>query len=133
MRALGRPPPEVIMASSSISRSQSIPPLQQQIDALQEELERNRRVLEVLYNISLACHGITSFRDIFEVICRELRLAFSFDACYISLFDNRHPDQFRASLMVDEGVSEYQEHMGIGALTGLLLRDRRPLLFRDLS
>src|SRR5262245_34307308 len=109
------------MAPSSISRRQSTPPLKQKIEALQAELERNRRVLEVLYNISLACHGITSFRDIFEAICRELRLAFSFDACYISLFDNRHPDQFRASLMIDEGVSEYQEYMSIGVLTGMVL------------
>jgi phosphoserine phosphatase RsbU/P len=121
------------MASMSVSRNKSIPQLRQQIDVLQGELERNRRVLEVLYNISLACHGITSFRDIFEAICRELRMAFAFDACYIALCDIRRPDIFRAVLMVDEGLVEYYEHMEIGTLTGLLLRERRPLLFRDLS
>ncbi len=51
---------------------------------------------------------------------------------YISLFDIRQPNQFRASLMIDEGVSEYHEYMSIGELTSMLLRDRKPLLFRDL-
>jgi sigma-B regulation protein RsbU (phosphoserine phosphatase) len=109
-------------------------PSQSSLDsqALQSELERNRQVLDVLHNITVACHGITSFKAIFEVICRELRNIFHFDSCYISLFDNQQPDRFLASLMIDGDEMEYQENMGIGELTSLILRDRRPLLFYDL-
>ena len=44
-----------------------------------------------------------------RVLRRELRQAFSFDAAYISLFDIRQPDKFRASLMIDEGVAQWTE------------------------
>jgi GAF domain-containing protein len=120
------------MASTSVRRGRSAREIQQQLDALQERLERNRRLFEALYNISLACHGVTSFRHIFEIISHELSALFPFDACYIALSDTKRPDLFRAMYTVDEGVAAYQENTPLGGLTALLLSRREPLLFHDL-
>jgi phosphoserine phosphatase RsbU/P len=120
------------MASTSARRGRSARDIQQQLDALQSQLERNRRVFEALYNISLACHGVTSFRQIFEIIHHELSLLFPFDACYIGLSDTTHPELFRAKYTVDEGVAEYEENAPLGGLTAQLLNRREPLLFHDL-
>ena len=100
---------------------------------LHKQAERDRRALLVLYTVSLACSGHTTPRAIFEAVERELRAIFASDACYIALCDTRHAGAFRAALLVDEGVSEYAEHTPSGTLTGLLLRDRAPLLFHDLA
>ena len=75
------------MTRASVRRDRAFQELQQRAAALQGQLERNRRILEILYNISLACRGSTSFRDIFEVTYRELCAVFALDACYIALAD----------------------------------------------
>src|SRR5262245_15588868 len=125
-------PREGIMASTSARRGRSVREIQQQLDSLQAQLERNRYVFEALYNISLACHGVTSFRHIFEIIHGELSALFPFDACYIALSDTTRPDLFRAMYTVDEGVANYKENTPLGRLTALLLSGREPLLFHDL-
>src|SRR5262245_21183978 len=122
----------VIMASTSARRGRSVRNIQQQLDALQSQLERNRRVFEALYNISLACHGVTSFRQIFEIIHLELSLLFPFDACYVGLSDTSRPDLFRPKYTVDEGDAAYEEDSPLGGLTAQLLSRREPLLFQDL-
>ncbi|MEN9938906.1 MAG: hypothetical protein RLZZ387_5485 [Chloroflexota bacterium] len=106
--------------------------LEREVAHLHKQAERDRRALEVLYNVSLACRGRTTPRAIFEAVERELRAIFRSDACYIALCDARREGIFRAALIVDEGEHEYREHTPHGALTGLLVRDRRPMLFRDL-
>jgi GAF domain-containing protein len=120
------------MASTSARRGRSTREIQQQLDSLQAQLERNRLLFESLYNISLACHGVTSFRHIFEIIHHELSALFPFDACYIGLSDTTHPDLFRAKYTVDEGVADYEENAALGGLTAQLLSRREPLLFHDL-
>src|SRR5262245_30676213 len=107
--------------------------IEQQFDALRGQLERSRRTLDILYNISMACRGRTSFREIFDVTYHELSAVFPLDASYVALCDTQRADRFRAVLMVDEGAAEYLEHVDVGRLTGLLIRERRPLLFRDLA
>ncbi|HEX9441878.1 MAG TPA: GAF domain-containing protein, partial [Roseiflexaceae bacterium] len=47
--------------------------------------------------------------------------------------DTRHPDLFRAVYTVDEDAAEYSENVSLGRLTSILLNERRPLLFHDLS
>jgi phosphoserine phosphatase RsbU/P len=106
--------------------------LETELALLRRQAERDRRALAVLYNVSLACRGRTTARAIFEAVAHELLAVFNFDACYIALCDMRRDGSFRAALLVDEGQHEYAEHTPYGALTGLLLRDRAPLLFRDL-
>lgn len=99
---------------------------------MRAQAERDRRALSVLYRVSLACRGHTTPRTIFDAVEREIRAIFRCDACYIALCDTRHDGSFRAALLVDEDVREYEEHTPFGTLTGLLVRERRPLLFRDL-
>jgi sigma-B regulation protein RsbU (phosphoserine phosphatase) len=96
------------------------------------ERERNQHILDVVYNITIACHGITSFRDIFEVMNRELARVFSFDAAYFAVCDANNPKVFRAAFMYDEGEVEYIEGVEVGFLTNKLLETRQPLLFGDL-
>jgi GAF domain-containing protein len=120
------------MASTRAPRGRSAREIQQQLGALQAELERSRRLFEALYNISLACRGVTSFRYMFEIIHRGLTTLFPFDACYIALSDTTRPDVFRAMYTVDEGVAEYKENSALGGLTAVLLSGRGPLLFHDL-
>jgi sigma-B regulation protein RsbU (phosphoserine phosphatase) len=97
-----------------------------------EAIERSRRALTVLYNISVACRGQIAFQPIFETITAELRGLFAFDACYIAVCDMSRAGFFRAALLIDEALSSYEEGTEYGALTGSLLSQRRPLLFRDL-
>ncbi|MFO7168904.1 MAG: GAF domain-containing protein [Chloroflexota bacterium] len=107
--------------------------LEREIVQLREQAERDRRALTVLYNVSLACRGRTTPRAIFEAVHRELEAIFQPDACYIALCDARQPGIFRAALIVDEGLVEYEENTPHGELTGLLVRERAPLLFYDLA
>src|SRR5690348_17730141 len=99
-------------------REQHTQDLEQQFDVLREQLERSRRTLDILYTISMACRGRTSFREIFDVTYRELSAIFSLDASYVALCDTQRADLFRAVLTVDEGVADYQEHVEVGRLTG---------------
>ncbi|HWQ12919.1 MAG TPA: GAF domain-containing protein, partial [Roseiflexaceae bacterium] len=111
--------------------------LEREVAHLRERVERDRRALAVLYNVSLACRGRTTPRAIFEAVQREIQAIFCPDACYIAVCDGGgaggRAGVFKAALIVDEGQAEYAEGVPHGALTGLLLRDRRPLLFRDLA
>jgi phosphoserine phosphatase RsbU/P len=115
-----------------VSSSHERDPLAHEIELLRDQAERDRRALTVLYNVSLACRGRTTARAIFEAVQAELEAIFHPDACYIALCDTRQPGIFRAALIVDEGAVEYSENTPHGALTGVLVRDRVPLLFEDL-
>jgi GAF domain-containing protein len=121
------------MKRVTTGRSEGAPELSRQIDTLRTQWERDRRALNALYTISLACRGATSFRDIFEATYYGLRDVFPLDAYYIALCDATQSDHFRAVLTVDEGVFEYREHIMFGTLTGLLVTDRQPRLFHDLA
>src|SRR3954471_23879228 len=110
------------MVSANIGPQQSLQELQRQLGALQGDLERSRRALELVYQISLACRGISSFQDIFEITYRELCAVFTLDACYIALSDTRCPDLFRAVYTVDQGVAGYAEGVDVGTLTGMLIQ-----------
>jgi GAF domain-containing protein len=112
---------------------QHSPDFAAQLATFRSQWERNQRALDALYNISIACQGSTSFAHIFDAVQRELHAVFMFDACYIALCDPEQPEVFRAVLLVDEGKQEYEENRVSGPLTGALVRERQPLLFRDLA
>ncbi|MBC8161736.1 MAG: GAF domain-containing protein [Roseiflexaceae bacterium] len=95
--------------------------------------ERGDRVLDALYNITLASRGQSSFLAIFTAVYQQLRLVFPLDACYLAVCDNEQDQLFRAVLLVDEGVAEYFERVPFGSLTGAVMNARQPRLYRDLA
>ncbi|NTW97399.1 MAG: GAF domain-containing protein, partial [Oscillochloris sp.] len=105
--------------------------LERQRDMLRRQREQDQRVLTALYNIGLACRDRPTLRTILETINHELHGVFSFDAIYIALCDET-PETFSAALLVDEGEAQYIEGLEYGYLTGAIVRDRAPLLYRDL-
>lgn len=117
--------------SRSVARRNYLLELERQRDQLRRQQERDGRVLSALYNISLACRYRPAFREIFESIRHELASVFSFDSFYIAFCDER-PGYFRCILQVDEGISEFLEDVEYGQLTGAIVANRQPLLFRDL-
>ncbi|MBK9713480.1 MAG: GAF domain-containing protein [Kouleothrix sp.] len=121
------------MARPAPTPAQQIEELERQRDTFREQQERYRRTLDALYSVAMACRGHTTFREVFEVTYRELRAIFQLDACYVAVCDMRRPELFRAAYMVDEGQAEYVEDSVHGTLTGLLISQRAPLLFRDLA
>src|SRR6476620_10576290 len=102
------------MTQATTGDSQEIESLERQRDAFREQHERYRRALDVLYQVSMASRGRTSFRELFEVTCQELRAVFPLDACYIAVCDTSRPDLFRAVYRVDEEQAEYLEHLPYG-------------------
>src|SRR6185503_8624595 len=98
------------MAQATTEHSQEIAALERQRDAFREQQGRYHRALDVLYRVSVACHGRASFREIFEVTYQELRAVFPLDACYIAVCDTSRPQLFRAVYRVDEEQAEYLEH-----------------------
>jgi serine phosphatase RsbU (regulator of sigma subunit) len=106
--------------------------LHQELEALRIDRERDRRAFELLRTISIACLGKPSARAIFEAIHQALQPVFGYDAAYFAVCDPNHREMFRAALLVDEESVEYLEHMPYGPLTGMLVRQRQPLLFHDL-
>ena len=99
----------------------------------QAQSGQSSRVLEGLYNISLASRGQTSFEAIFTAVYSELRQIFQLDACYLAVCDMEQAAMFRAVLLVDEGESEYFENTPFGSLTGAVINERQPRLYRDLA
>ncbi len=102
-----------------------------QRDSLRRQQERDQRILAALYAIGLAARKRPRLRVIFETIVHELGRVFEFDACYLAFCDER-PELFKAALLYDEGIVEFLENREYGYLTGMIVRKREPLLFRDL-
>src|SRR5438552_3847340 len=121
------------MDQTTSTHNQEIIAIERQRDAFREQQGRYRRALDVLYHVSVACRGRTSFREIFEITYQELRAVFTLDACYLAVCDLGHLDMFRAAYMIDEDLAEYIENQPHGRLTGVLLTHRTPLLFGDLA
>ncbi|MEF3275680.1 MAG: GAF domain-containing protein [Chloroflexus sp.] len=112
-------------------RRQLIGDLERQRDALRRQQERDQQILSALYTIGLAARHRPPLRVIFETIVQQLHKVFDFDACYLAFCDEQ-PELFKAVLLYDEGQIEYLEDREYGYLTGLIVRRREPLLFRDL-
>jgi Transcriptional regulator containing GAF, AAA-type ATPase, and DNA binding domains len=112
-------------------RRQLIGDLQRQRDALRRQQERDQRILASLYAIGLVARHRPPLRTLFETVVRELHHIFDFDSCYLAFCDER-PELFKAALLYDEGQIEFLENREYGYLTGLIVRRREPLLFRDL-
>ena len=106
--------------------------MQSSLSMPSEESERNHRALTVLYAISIASRGQTELRQLFETITAELAKLFSYDACYIAICDSNKEGKFRATLLIDQDIVEYEEDTEYGTLTRLLIQQQTPLLFRDL-
>src|SRR5215211_4312006 len=115
------------------AHNQEMVDIERQRDAFREHQGRYRRALDVLYHVSVACRGRSSFREIFEITYQELLAVFALDACYLAVCDLSRPELFRAAYMIDEGQGEYIEDQPHGRLTSLLLTRRTPLLFSDLA
>lgn len=110
------------------------------IDTLQRELatlaaarDRDRRALDILHDVSVACLGQTSSRAIFEAIHQSLATVFHYDAAYIAICNPQPSETFYAALLYDEGQFDFLENTPYGPLTGLLIHTRAPLLVRDLA
>ncbi|WP_298406453.1 GAF domain-containing protein [uncultured Chloroflexus sp.] len=112
-------------------RRQLIGDLERQRDALRRQQERDQQILAALYAIGLAARSRPSLRVIFETIVHELHTVFDFDACYLAFCDER-PERFKAALLYDEGQIDFLENREYGYLTGMIVRRREPMLFRDL-
>lgn len=106
--------------------------LYQELDALRVDRERDRRAFDVLRAVSVACLGKSNARAVFEAIHQALLPVFQYDAAYFAVCDPNNREIFRAALLVDENSIEYLENTLYGPLTGMLVRQRQPLLFRDL-
>nr|WP_044200660.1 GAF domain-containing protein [Oscillochloris trichoides] len=119
------------MSRLSSRRTQGLFDQQRQQNILRRERDQDQRVLSALYTISLACRDRPTIRVILETIHQQLATVFAFDASYIALCDAL-PEIFSAALLVDEGVAEYIEGLEYGFLTGAVVRERVPLLYRDL-
>lgn len=107
--------------------------LEEQVVLLRSQRERDKRALDVLYQVSMACRGLASDQAIFEVLCQELRAIFPLDSCYIALCDLERPSIFRTSFLYDEGLVEYAENVEFGPFTGQMIRERIPILIPDLD
>jgi hypothetical protein len=107
--------------------------IDEQLARLRLRQERDRRALDLLYRVGMACQGLASDRAIFDVLCRELRAVFTLDSCYIALCDLDRPDIFRTALLYDEGLVEYVEGVEFGPITERMIRERIPLLIGDLN
>ncbi len=114
------------------SANDLITELHQELEALRIDRERDVRALNVLRAVSIACLGKPSARAIFEAIHQALLPVFQYDAAYFAICDPASREVFRAALLVDEGIIEYLENTPYGPLTGMLVRQRQPLLFHDL-
>lgn len=120
------------MDSAPASTNVRISALERQLDTLEHLRARDRRALDVLHNISLACRGQTSFRAVFEAIRRELCDIFELDSCFIAVCDTRRIESFRAALLYDEGLIEFVHDVPYGPVTGRMIRERTPVLIDDL-
>ncbi|HEU5099113.1 MAG TPA: GAF domain-containing protein [Roseiflexaceae bacterium] len=121
------------MESATSTHKQEIAAIERQRDMFREQQGRYRRALDVLYHVSVACRGRSSFREIFEVTYQELTAVFTLDACYLAVCDLSRPNIFRAAYMIDEGQGQHIEDQPHGNLTGMLIARRAPLLFADLA
>ncbi len=105
--------------------------LTSEIAQLQQQRNRDRQTLAVLYTISLACRGHLTYRELFETIYRELATIFQFDAFYMTIHE-ANSDKLRAALLVDEGQIEYEEHSVYGTLSQQIVNEGQPILIDDL-
>jgi GAF domain-containing protein len=119
--------------SESLAPASQLAALEQTIAQLGEQQTQARRTLRALAAISLSSRSRASARALFEAIYPELCALFDADACYIAVCDIRRPGRFRSALMVDEGVTSYEEDTEYGAITGAIVRDRQPVLYGDLA
>ncbi len=106
--------------------------LYQELAALRADCEHDRRAFDVLRAVSVACLGKSNARAVFEAIHQALLPVFQYDAAYFAVCDPNNREIFRAALLVDENSIEYLENTPYGPLTGMLVRQRQPLLFHDL-
>ncbi|HEX5692526.1 MAG TPA: GAF domain-containing protein, partial [Roseiflexaceae bacterium] len=100
---------------------------------LHDEQMRDRRALDLLYRVGMACQNMNSDRAIFDILLRELQTVFALDSCYIALCDLDRPNMFRTALLFDEGQIEYVEGTEFGPITERMIRERIPLLIGDLN
>ncbi len=121
------------MAESSVPDGILDESTAQTIAQLAAQQVQSRRVLRALAAISLSSRARASARAVFEAIYPELIALFGADACYIALCDMRRPGRFRSALMVDEGETFYEEDTEYGDLTGVLVRERQPVVYADLA
>jgi GAF domain-containing protein len=120
------------MATTPRQKRVRIVDLQQQLDELNTRRLRDRRSLEALHSVSLACRQLLSIRAIFDAISRELRAVFHFDACFIGLRDKQQPNVLRYTYQYDEGLIDYVENSYFGPVTATVLDTGQAILIGDL-
>src|SRR6266545_4222138 len=105
----------------------------EQLERLRLQHERDYLALDVLYRLSIACRSLATDREIFDLLCRELRSVFALDSCYIALCDLERPAVFRTALLYDEGLVEYRQNVEYGPISERMIRERIPILIDDLN
>ncbi|WP_081752643.1 GAF domain-containing protein [Kallotenue papyrolyticum] len=106
--------------------------LEREIEHLQAELERQRQHTALLRDVALACRGGADPQQVFEAIYERVRQVLPIDVFYVALCDRADTSAYRFVLFVDEGVRYDLPDRRVGGLTGYIMQQRRPLLFRDL-
>src|SRR6266496_3570715 len=105
----------------------------EQLERLRLQHERDYLALDVLYRLSIACRSLATDREIFDLLCRELRSVFALDSCYIALCDLERPAVFRTALLYDEGLVEYRQNVEYGPISERMIGERVPILIGDLD
>lgn len=106
--------------------------LEREIEQLQAELKRQQQQAMLLRDIALAGRGGSDPQSVFQAIYDRLAEVLPFDAFFVALCDGEGAQEYRFVLFVDDGQRFDLPDSRIGGLTGSLLEQKRPLLFRDL-
>lgn len=103
-----------------------------EIEHLQAELLRQQRHTALLRDIALACRGGTEPLRVFETIYERVRQVLPADVFYVALCDSNNTGFYRFALFVDGGERYDLPDWRVGGLTGHIMAQKTPLLFRDL-
>ena len=97
--------------------------------AAREQAER----LAAVNRVSAAVGAVLDLDALLETVRREVTAVFQADAFFVALYDTR-TDELDFRIQVDEGVSEppTREKVG-GGFTSRVIREKRPLLVRDVA
>ncbi len=103
-----------------------------EIEQLQAELLRQQRHTALLRDIALACRGGAEPLRVFETIYERVRQVLPVDVFYVALCDSNNANVYRFALFVDDGERYDLPDWRVGGLTGHIMEQNQPLLFRDL-
>lgn len=97
-----------------------------------EELKRIAEEMTTLYNIGFATTSSLNLDEVLSAIHEQISRLMDASTFFIALYDEQN-DQLRFELAFDKGKLQEKFSVARGAgLTGYVIENRKPLLFRDL-